>query len=117
MATDAYLLKHRVGCTLASAAAIMAFVPANRRWMAGAARMLLTNAGAVLSIAFVLAVVTSAVPKAVLVKIFSGLASGLSNAQLAPFIEHMHLALWVLAAVSLLGAGMSLLRPSHDAHR
>ncbi len=93
-------------------AAMMAIVPANRRGIAGAARMLLTNAGAVLSIAFVLAVVTSAVPKAVLVKIFSGLASGLSNAQLAPFIEHMHLALWVLAAVSLLGAGMSLLRPT-----
>jgi MFS family permease len=50
-------------------------------------------------------------------KIFSGLASGLSNAQLAPFIDHIHLALWVLAAVSLLGAGISLLRPSHDAHR
>src|SRR6266487_3812466 len=77
-------------------AAMMAIVPANRRGIAGAARMLLTNAGAVLSIAFVLAVVTSAVPKAVLFKIFSGLASGLSNAQLAPFIEHMHLALWVL---------------------
>jgi EmrB/QacA subfamily drug resistance transporter len=98
-------------------AAMMAIVPPHRRGIAGAARMLLTNAGAVLSIAFVLAVVTSAVPKDVLFKIFSGLASGLSNAQLAPFIDHMHLALWVLAAVSLLGAGISLLRPSHDAHR
>jgi EmrB/QacA subfamily drug resistance transporter len=98
-------------------AAMMAIVPANRRGIAGAVRMLSTNAGAVLSIAFVLAVVTSAVPKDVLFKIFSGLASGLSNAQLAPFIDHMHLALWVLAAVSLLGAAISLLRPSHDAHR
>jgi EmrB/QacA subfamily drug resistance transporter len=97
-------------------AAMMAIVPSNRRGIAGAARMLLTNAGAVLSIAFVLAVVTSAVPKSVLFKIFSGLASGLSTAQLAPFIDHMHLALWVLAAVSLIGAGISLLRPSHDAN-
>ena len=96
-------------------AAMMGSVPANRRGIAGAARMLLTNAGAVLSIAFVLAVVTSAVPKAVLFKIFSGLAAGLSNAQLAPFIDHMHLALWVLAAVSLFGAGISLLRPRHQA--
>ncbi len=94
-------------------AAMMGAVPANRRGIAGAARMLLTNAGAVLSIAFVLAVVTSAVPKDVLFKIFSGLASGLSSSALAPFIHNMHTALWVLAAVSLLGAVISLLRPSH----
>ena len=44
-------------------------------------------------------------PKVVLFKIFSGLTSGLSTRQLDPFIANMHLALWVLAAVSLLGAG------------
>jgi hypothetical protein len=49
----------------------------------------------------------------VLFKIFSGLASGLSNAQLAPFISNMHTALWVLAAVSLAGAFVSLMRPGH----
>jgi hypothetical protein len=49
----------------------------------------------------------------VLFKIFSGLASGLSNAQLAPFISNMHVALWVLAAVSLVGAAVSMLRPKH----
>jgi hypothetical protein len=47
----------------------------------------------------------------VLIKIFSGVASGLSGAQLAPFIHNMHTALWVLAAVSLVGAGVSLMRP------
>jgi predicted transporter len=67
----------------------------------------------VLSIAFVMAVITAAVPKNVLFSIFSGLASGLSAKQLAPFISNMHLALWVLAAVTLLGAGVSLLRPAH----
>jgi hypothetical protein len=51
------------------------------------------------------------VPKDVLFQIFSGLASGLSDARLAPFIHNMHTALWVLAGVSLLGAGISLLRP------
>jgi hypothetical protein len=49
----------------------------------------------------------------VLFKIFSGLASGLTVAQLDPFISNMHNALWVLAAVSLLAAGVSLLRPAH----
>jgi EmrB/QacA subfamily drug resistance transporter len=92
-------------------AAMMGTVPANRRGIAAGARMMLQNTGAILSIAFVLAVITAAVPKDVLIKIFSGVASGLSDAQLAPFIHNMHTALWVLAAVSLVGAGVSLMRP------
>jgi EmrB/QacA subfamily drug resistance transporter len=92
-------------------AAMMGAVPAYRRGVAAGARMMLQNTGAVLSIAFVLAIVTSSVPKDVLFKIFSGLASGLSEAQLEPFIHNMHTALWVLAATSLLGAAVSLMRP------
>jgi EmrB/QacA subfamily drug resistance transporter len=94
--------------------AMMGAVPAHRRGIASGARMMLTNTGAVLSIAFVMAAITAAVPKDVLFKIFSGLASGLSSVQLDPFIANMHTALWVLAAVSLLGAIVSLLRPSHE---
>jgi EmrB/QacA subfamily drug resistance transporter len=94
-------------------AAMMGTVPPQRRGIAAGARMMLQNTGAVLSIAFVLAIVTAAVPKDVLFKIFSGLASGLSDAQLAPFIHNMHTALWVLAVTSLVGAGVSLLRPRH----
>jgi EmrB/QacA subfamily drug resistance transporter len=94
-------------------AAMMGVVPMHRRGVAAGARVMLQNTGAVISIAFVMAIVTAAVPKDVLFKIFSGLTSGLSNAQLQPFISNMHLALWVLAAVSLLGAGISLLRPKH----
>jgi MFS family permease len=94
-------------------AAMMGEVPVHRRGVAAGARVMLQNTGAVISIAFVLAVVTAAVPKGVLFKIFSGLASGLSSAQLAPFISNMHVALWVLAGVSLLGAGVSMLRPKH----
>jgi ABC-type thiamin/hydroxymethylpyrimidine transport system permease subunit len=75
---------------------------------------MLQNTGAVISIAFVLAVVTSAVPKTVLFKIFSGLASGLSQAQLDPFINNMHVALWCLTGVSLLGAVVSMMRPAHQ---
>ena len=92
-------------------AAMMGAVPADRRGIAAGARTMLQNTGAVISIAFVLAIVTAAVPKPVLFKIFSGLASGLSEAKLEPFIHNMHTALWVLAVTSVVGAGVSLLRP------
>jgi MFS family permease len=96
-------------------AAMMGTVPAERRGIAAGARMMLQNTGAVISIAFVIAVVTAAVPKPVLFKIFSGLASGLAPSKLDPFIANMHTALWVLAATSIVGAGVSLLRPRHAA--
>jgi EmrB/QacA subfamily drug resistance transporter len=94
-------------------AAMMGTVPAPRRGIAAGTRVMVQNTGAVISIAFVLAVVTASVPKETLFKIFSGLASGLSDAKLAPFIHNMHVALWVLAAVSLVGAAVSLMRPPH----
>jgi EmrB/QacA subfamily drug resistance transporter len=94
-------------------AAMMGTVPVARRGIAAGARVMLQNTGAVISIAFVMAVITAAIPQAVLLKIFSGVASGLSNAQLAPFVSNMHTALWTLAAVSLVGALVSLMRPSH----
>jgi hypothetical protein len=92
---------------------MMGVVPPYRRGIAAGARTLLQNTGAVLSIAFVLAIVTSAVPKATLFAIFSGLAKGLSPEKLAPFIANMHVALWALAVVSVIGAGVCLLRPRH----
>jgi MFS family permease len=95
-------------------AAMMGVVPAHRRGIAAGARMMLQNTGAVLSIAFVLAIVTSAVPKATLFAVFSGLAQGLSAEKLAPFIANMHVALWALAAVSLIGVFVCLLRPAHQ---
>jgi EmrB/QacA subfamily drug resistance transporter len=92
-------------------AAMMGTVPAYRRGIAAGARTMLQNTGAVISIAFVLAVVTSSVDKDTLFKIFSGVSTGLSEATLDPFVANMHAALWVLAATSLVGAGVSLLRP------
>jgi MFS family permease len=94
-------------------AAMMGAVPVHRRGIAAGARTMLQNTGAVLSIAFVLAIVTAAVPQDVLLQIFSGLASSLSESQLDPFVGNMHTALWALAATSLVGAGVSLMRPSH----
>ncbi len=92
-------------------AAMMGTVAPHRRGIAAGARVLVQNTGAVISIAFVLAVVTSAVPKEVLFKVFSGLAHHISTAQLMPFISNMHTALWCLAAVSVLGAVISAARP------
>src|SRR5437868_11296277 len=93
-------------------AAMMGTVPPHRRGIAAGTRTMLQNTGAVISIAFVIAVITAAVPKPVLFKIFSGLSHGLSDAKLAPFIHNMHTALWVLAATSVAGAIVSMMRPS-----
>ncbi|HKT44345.1 MAG TPA: MFS transporter [Gaiellaceae bacterium] len=97
-------------------AAMMGVVPVHRRGIAAGARVMLQNTGAVISIAFVMAIVTAAVPTTVLFKIFSGIASGLSTKQLDPFISNMHMALWVLTGVSLLGAAVSLMRPAHTTY-
>jgi len=94
-------------------AAMMGAVPATRRGIAAGARTLVQNTGAVLSIAFVLAIVTSAIPKSTLFAVFSGLAKGLSAEKLAPFVANMHAALWALTATSLVGAIVCLLRPGH----
>ncbi|MBV9801305.1 MAG: MFS transporter [Solirubrobacterales bacterium] len=94
-------------------AAMMGTVAAHRRGIAAGARVLVQNTGAVISIAFVLAIVTSSVPKHILFAVFSGLANHISTAQLDPFISNMHTALWCLAAVSILGAFVAAARPSH----
>ena len=60
-------------------AAMMGAVPAYRRGIAAGARMMLQNTGAVISIAFVMAIITAAVPKDVLLAIFSGVTTGLSR--------------------------------------
>jgi hypothetical protein len=92
-------------------AAMMGAVSAHRRGIASGARVLVQNTGAIISIAFVLAVVTSSVPKDVLFKVFSGLANHISDAQLTPFIANMHTALWCLSAASLVGAFVAAARP------
>jgi MFS family permease len=98
-------------------AAMMGAVAPQRRGIAAGARTMLQNTGAVVSIAFVLAIITAAVPKHVLFKVFSGLGKGLTPAQLEPFIHNMHTAVLVLALTSLAGAGVSLLRPRHTSVR
>ena len=93
-------------------AAMMGSVPVHRRGIAGGTRMMLQNTGSVLSIAFVLGIITAAVPTKVLLSIFSGVSSGLSDEALRPFIHNMHTALWVLAGTAVAGALVSLARPA-----
>jgi EmrB/QacA subfamily drug resistance transporter len=95
-------------------AAMMGVVPAHRRGIAAAARVLVQNTGAVMSIAFVLAVVTSSVPKSTLFAVFSGLANHISTAQLTPFISNMHTALWCMTGFSLIGAVVAAVRPKYE---
>src|SRR5437763_10807767 len=92
-------------------AAMMGTVAPHRRGIAAGARVLVQNTGAGISIAFVLAIATSAVPKSVLFSVFSGLANHISTSQLTPFIANMPTAPWCLTAVSLGGAVISAARP------
>jgi len=96
-------------------AAMMGTVETSRRGIAAGVRTMAQNIGAVISIALVLAIITAAIPQSVLFKIFSGLATGLHPTQLDPFINNMHTALWILTGISLVGAVVSLLRPTDDA--
>lgn len=120
LASGAYLFVVGVGSGMFNSpntAAMMGAVAPHRRGIAAGARVLVQNTGAVISIAFVLAVITSSVPKTVLFKVFSGLANHISTAQLNPFISNMHLALWCLAAISIVGAGVAAARPAHATAR
>lgn len=92
-------------------AAMMGAVPVHRRGIAGGTRMMLQNTGSVLSIALLLAIVTNGISKQTLLSIFSGVTTGLSPASLDPFIHNIHVAMWVLAATSIAGAGVALMRP------
>src|SRR5262249_4274996 len=116
LASGIYLFVVGVGSGMFNSpntAAMMGTVPAHRRGIAAGARVLVQNTGAVISIAFVIAIVTSAVPKSVLFAVFSGLATNISTAELTPFISNMHTALWCLSAISLLGAVVAAARPKH----
>jgi EmrB/QacA subfamily drug resistance transporter len=98
--------------------AIMGSVPPEKRGVASGARTLLVNVGMVLSIAFAIAMVTSAMPADKMVEIFSGVTRGLSEGTAVPFISGLHTALLFMAGVSIVGAIFSALRGSeYDARQ
>jgi hypothetical protein len=92
--------------------AIMGSVAPNRRGVAGGTRTLMVNVGAVLSIAFAIAMVTSAMPVSAMVEVFSGVSRGLSASAAAPFISGLHTALLVMVGASIVGFFFSALRGS-----
>ena len=52
-----------------------------------------------------------------MLKIFSGVTTGLTDAQVNPFINGVRGTLFVLAAISLLSAPLSLLRGEEERRR
>jgi EmrB/QacA subfamily drug resistance transporter len=92
--------------------AIMGSVGPERRGIASGTRTLVVNVGAVLSIAFAVAMVTSAMPPSAMVEIFSGVSKGLSASAAAPFISGLHTALLLMAGASIVGFFFSALRGS-----
>ena len=100
-----------------NASSIMASVPAEQRGLASGVRMLTAMIGSMFSIAFVLAIITSSLPKEVMLKIFSGVTTGLTDAQVNPFVNGVRGTLFVLAAISLLSAPLSLLRGEEESRR
>ena len=95
-------------------AAMMGAVPAHRRGIAAGARMVLQNTGSVLSIAFVLAIVTAAIPRALLFRIFSGLANGLSSREArALHPQHARRAVGARRRRRCSAPSSRLMRPKH----
>jgi EmrB/QacA subfamily drug resistance transporter len=91
--------------------AVMNAVRAERRGIASGTRTFLTNIGAMLSIALALSIITSAMPREQMFKVFSGtLGHGMSAAAAAPFMSGFHEALLVGAVASLIGAAFSAMR-------
>jgi EmrB/QacA subfamily drug resistance transporter len=103
--------------TSPNASSIMSAVPAAQRGVASGVRMLTAFVGSMFSIAFVLAIVTSALPQEVMLKIFSGVTTGLTDSQVSPFISGARATLFVLAGISLLSAPLSLLRGEERSRR
>ena len=93
-------------------AAMMGTVAPHRRGVAAGVRMMLQNTGAILSIAFVMAVVTAAVPNEVLFKISRGSRAG-CRPRTWPPSSRTCTRRCGCCAVTLIGTGVSLLRPPH----
>jgi EmrB/QacA subfamily drug resistance transporter len=100
-----------------NASSIMATVRAEQRGVASGVRVLTAFIGSMFSIAFVLAIITSSLPTAAMLKIFSGVTTGLTDAQVSPFINGVRGTLFILAAISLLSAPLSLLRGEEEKRR
>ena len=93
--------------------AVMSVVPPAKRGLGAGTRMMLTQAGFVISIALALGLVTSSMNPRVLLAIFSGTQVGSKGIDLQPFIGALHTAFLAGVIASALGAVASLMRGPH----
>jgi EmrB/QacA subfamily drug resistance transporter len=98
-----------------NSSAILGSVPPDRRGIATGTRTLLTNVGSTLSIVFTISLVAGSLPLPLLIKVFSGLATGIAPALLNPFIASLRLALWIMAFLGALSTLVALLNRSKPA--
>lgn len=88
---------------------IMTSAPANHRGIAAGTRSMLMNSAGVISIAIVLALITSGIDPKVMFSIFAGVTSGLPASALAQFTRGFETSFGVLAFFSLLSLIVALL--------
>jgi len=93
--------------------AVMGSLPPAKRGVGAGTRMMLVQAGFMISIALSVGLVTSAMDPKVMLSIFSGTQVGTSGVDLRPFMDALHLAFAVGVLVSLLATGVSLMRGAH----
>ena len=93
-----------------NAQAIMGSVRPEQRGVASGIRLLGSFIGVMLSIAFVLAIVTSSLPHEVTLRIFSGVTAGIDPAQLSGFMSGVRVALLSLGLLNLALVPVSLRR-------
>ncbi|GHF52711.1 EmrB/QacA subfamily drug resistance transporter [Deinococcus metalli] len=91
---------------------IMGSVAPDRRGVAAGVRSLLMSVGGVVAIIFTLSIVVSAVPRDIMLQVFSGLSSTLPAATLNPFIDGLKTAFWMLAGVSAVSAALAYVIPA-----
>jgi MFS family permease len=90
--------------------AVLGVVPPAKRGVGAGTRMMLVQSGFVISIALSIGLVTSSMDPHVMLRIFSGSQTGASGINLGPFVDALRVAFGVGALVSLVGAGVSLMR-------
>lgn len=96
--------------------AVMGALPASKRGVGAGTRGMLVQAGYMISIALSVGLVTSAMDPKVMLAIFSGTQSGTTGVDLRPFMDALHLAFGMGVVVSLVAAGVSLLRGGGPHH-
>lgn len=90
--------------------AIMGAVPAERRGIAAGTRTMMNNAGMLVSIAMTMALTASSVNAQVMQGLFAHTGITVDQAAVGGFVHSLHLAFMISFVISLVAAGISLLR-------